>query len=218
MPLRNEDFAAFRYFLSVFTFDECKTRWRTIRDSYKKITKKTTGFAAPVKSKYNRDNLKFLDSCLQNRRQFIMQIIFTSVFGENVNCFNELCPFRSRCTIDKDETQLSTSNNDSFDHGSINEEGQGNTNDEDVEEVVEYDGVSALLKEHESRDDCSLRQNLQNESNRSEGSEKKDVKSSARKKNFWQTFSVGVSNDCRFLKEWQKKQNLIILFLHSSKV
>ena len=61
----------------------------------------------------------------------------------------------------------------SFDHGSINEEGQGNTNNEDVEEVIEYDGVGSSLKERESRDDCSLRQNLQNESNRSEGSEKK---------------------------------------------
>jgi len=83
-----------------------------------------------------------------------MKIIFISVFGENVNYFNELFCFRSRCTIDKDETQLSTSNNDSFDHGSINEEGQGNTNDEDIEEVVEYDGVSSSLKEHESRDDA----------------------------------------------------------------
>ena len=68
MPLKKEDFAALRYFLSIFTADECKTRWRTIRNSYKKITKKTTGTAAPVKSKYNRDNLKFLDSCLQVRR------------------------------------------------------------------------------------------------------------------------------------------------------
>jgi len=68
MPLKKEDFAAFSYFLSIFTVDECKTRWRTIRDSYKKITKKITGSAAPVKSKYNRDNLKFLDSCLQDRR------------------------------------------------------------------------------------------------------------------------------------------------------
>jgi len=67
-PLKKENFAAFRYFLSIFTVDEYKTRWRTIRDSYKKITKKTTGTAAPVKSKYNRDNLKFLDSCLQDRR------------------------------------------------------------------------------------------------------------------------------------------------------
>jgi len=89
-----------------------------------------------------------------------MQIILTSVFGENVNYFSELCCFRSRCTIDKYETWLSTSNNDSFDHGSINEDGQGNTNDEDAEEVIEYDGVSASLKEHEFRDDCSLRQNL----------------------------------------------------------
>jgi len=38
--------------------------------------------------------------------------------------------------------------------------------------VVQYDGVSASLKEHESCDDCSLRQNLQNESNCSEESRK----------------------------------------------
>jgi len=67
MPLTKEDLAAFRNFLSIFTADECKTCWRTIWDSYKKkITKKTTGSAAPVKSKYKRDNLKFLDSCLQD--------------------------------------------------------------------------------------------------------------------------------------------------------
>jgi hypothetical protein len=69
----------------------------------------------------------------------VIQILFISVFGENVNYFFELCCFRSRCTTDKDETQLPTSNKDSFDHSSINEGGQGNTNDEDVEEVVEYD-------------------------------------------------------------------------------
>jgi len=75
-----------------------------------------------------------------------MQIIFTSVFGENVNYFSELRCFRSRCTIEKTETQLSTSNNDSFDHGSIIEDGRGNTKDGDVEEVVEYDdGVRARL-------------------------------------------------------------------------
>ena len=50
MHLKKEDFAALRYFLLVFTADECKTRWRTIRDSYKKITKKTTGSAAPGRS------------------------------------------------------------------------------------------------------------------------------------------------------------------------
>ena len=101
-----------------------------------------------------------------------MQIIFTSIFGENFNYFSELCCFRSRCTTDKAETQLFTSNKDGFDHGSINEEGQGNTDDDD-EEVVECDGVSASPNEHESRDDCSLRQNLHNESNRSEESRKK---------------------------------------------
>ena len=55
-----------------------------------KITKKTTGSAVPGKSKYNRDNLKFLDSCLQERRQFVMQITFTSVFGENVISVNSV--------------------------------------------------------------------------------------------------------------------------------
>ena len=54
MPLKKEDFAALRYFLSLLTVDKCKTRLRTIRDSYKK-NKKTTGSAAPVKSKYNRN-------------------------------------------------------------------------------------------------------------------------------------------------------------------
>ena len=90
--------------------------------------------------------------------------------------------------------------------------------------MFECDGVSASLKEHESRDNCSLRPNLRNESNRSEESEK-GVKSSAKKKkNFWQTFSLIVRNECKFLKAWQKKkqkkQNLIILFffLHYSKL
>jgi hypothetical protein len=62
--------------------------------------------------------------------------------------------------------------------------------------------------------------NLQNESNRSEGSEKKD-KVFSQKEKLLVEFSAGVRNDCKFLKEWQKKQktqNLIILFLHSSKV
>ena len=68
MPLKKEDFATFRYFLSIFTVDKCKAHWLTIWDSYKKISMKMRGSAAPVKSKYNRDNLKFLDSCLQDTR------------------------------------------------------------------------------------------------------------------------------------------------------
>ena len=134
-----------------------------------------------------------------------MQIIFTSVFGENVNYCNELCCFSSRCTIDKDETLLSTSNNDSFDHGSINEEGQGNTNDEEVEEVAEYDGVSASLKEHESRDDCSLRQNLQNESNRSEGSEKKRHKVVSQKEKLLADIFRGREERLQILKRMAEK-------------
>jgi len=50
---------------------------------------------------------------------------------------------------------------------------------------------------------------------------RKDVKSSVKRENFWQTFSMGVRNDCKFLKEWQKKQkkqDLMILFSHSSEV
>ena len=67
------------------------------------------------------------------------------MFGENVNYFNGLFCSTSRCAPDKDETRLSTSDDDSFDHGSINEEGQEDTNDEGIEEVVEYDSVSSSL-------------------------------------------------------------------------
>ena len=134
-----------------------------------------------------------------------MQIIFTSVFGENVNYFNDLCCFRSRCTIDKEEAQLSTSNNDSFHRGSINEEGQGNTNDEDVEVVVEYDGVRTSLRKHESRDDCSLRQNLQNESNRSEGSEKKRRKVVSQKEKLLADIFLGREERLQILKRMAEK-------------
>jgi hypothetical protein len=46
---------------------------------------------------------------------------------------------------------------------------------------------------------------------------RKDVKSSARKENFWQKFPEVVRTDCKCLKEWQKKRKQripIILFLH----
>jgi len=132
-----------------------------------------------------------------------MQILFTYVFGVNVNYFNKSCCFRRRCTIDKDETQLSTSN-DSFDHGSINEEGQGNTND-DVAEVVQYDGVSASLKEHESREDCSLRQNLQNESSHSEGSEKKRRKVVSQKEKLLADIFRGREERWQILKRMAEK-------------
>ena len=71
--------------------------------------------------------------------------------------------------------------------------------------MVESDGVSTSLGGYESPDHCGLRQNLQSKSNRNRGSERKDVKSSSRKENFGQKFPEGVSNDCIFLKEWQKK-------------
>jgi hypothetical protein len=134
--------------------------------------------------------------------------------------FNELCCFRSGCTIDKDETQLYTSTNDCFDHASINEEGQGNTNYEDVEVVVECDGVSASLKEHETHDDCSFRQNLQNESNRSEGSETKRRKVVSQKEKLLADIFRGREERLQILKRMAelKKQNLRILFLHSSKI
>ena len=50
--------------------------------------------------------------------------------------------------------------------------------------MVEYDGVSSSLKEHESRNVCSLRQNLQNETIAVKDQKRKDVKSLARMKNF----------------------------------
>nr|CAD7201477.1 unnamed protein product [Timema douglasi] len=50
---------------------ECKTRWRTIRDSYRKIKnkKKQKGSRAgvPAKSKYNDQKLRFLDEAILKR-------------------------------------------------------------------------------------------------------------------------------------------------------
>nr|CAD7590668.1 unnamed protein product [Timema genevievae] len=50
---------------------ECKTRWRTIRDSYRKIKnkKKQKGSraGAPAKSKYNDKKLRFLDEAILKR-------------------------------------------------------------------------------------------------------------------------------------------------------
>ena len=51
--------------------NDCKTRWRTIRDSYKKNLKKQklgTGSAAAKKSKYNVDTLSFLSDIEDERR------------------------------------------------------------------------------------------------------------------------------------------------------
>ena len=87
--------------------------------------------------------------------------------------------------------------------------------------MVQYDGVSASLKEHESREDCSLRQNLQNESSHSEGSEKEKKRKVVSQK---EKLLADIFRGCedQFLKEWQKKkqksQNLVVLFLHSSEV
>nr|CAD7431393.1 unnamed protein product [Timema monikensis] len=50
---------------------ECKTRWRTIRDSYRKIKnkKKQKGsrVGVPAKSKYNDKKLRFLDEAILKR-------------------------------------------------------------------------------------------------------------------------------------------------------
>ncbi|XP_068084375.1 uncharacterized protein [Anabrus simplex] len=53
------------------TENECKTRWRSIRDTYRKIKikgKYKTGSAAPSKSKYNTAKFAFLDVALQERK------------------------------------------------------------------------------------------------------------------------------------------------------
>jgi hypothetical protein len=69
IALKKENPSAFKNFISIFTVDECKTCWRIIRNAFKKINeKKMTGSAAAEESKYDRDNLKFLDSCLQDRQ------------------------------------------------------------------------------------------------------------------------------------------------------
>ena len=63
----------------------------------------------------------------------------------------------------------------------------------------------ASLTEHESKDDCSLRQNLQNESNRSEGSEKKRRKIAIKKKLLTNIFS-GRDERLQILKRMAEKK------------
>lgn len=71
--------------------------------------------------------------------------------------------------------------------------------------MVEYDGVSLSLKEHESRDDCSLRQNLQNESHRSEGSEKKRRKVVSQKEKLLADIFHGREERLQILKRMAEK-------------
>ena len=72
--------------------------------------------------------------------------------------------------------------------------------------MVEYDGVSASLKEHESRDDRSLRQNLQNESNRSEGSERKRRKVVGQKEKLLADIFRGREERFQILKRMAEKK------------
>ena len=72
--------------------------------------------------------------------------------------------------------------------------------------MFECDGVSASLKEHESRDNCSLRPNLRNESNRSEESEK-GVKSSAKKEKLLADIFLGREERMQILKSMAEKKN-----------
>nr|CAD7269272.1 unnamed protein product [Timema shepardi] len=60
---------------------ECKTRWRTIRDSYRKIKnkKKQKGSRAgvPAKSKYNDKKLRFLDEAILKRTTRTKKVVST---------------------------------------------------------------------------------------------------------------------------------------------
>ena len=71
--------------------------------------------------------------------------------------------------------------------------------------MAEYGDVSASLKEHDSRDDCSWRQNLQNESNRSEGSEKKRRKVVSQKEKLLADISRGREERLQILKRMAEK-------------
>ena len=71
--------------------------------------------------------------------------------------------------------------------------------------MVEYDGVSSSLKEHESRNVCSLRQNLQNESNLSEGTEKKRRKVVSQKEKLLAGIFRGHEERLQILKRMAEK-------------
>lgn len=107
--------------------------------------------------------------------------MFIAIFGDNLHYSNKLFCFRLQCTIQEDETQLPTSNNNSAGHGLINEEGQRNINKQYTKDVVENDGVSASLRGYKSPDHCSVRQNLQSETIQNEGLEEKRHKVISRK-------------------------------------
>ena len=69
MPLKKEDFVQhLGIFFQSLQLTSAKRVGELDGTHIKKITRKTTGSAAPEKSKYNRDNPKFFDSCLQDRR------------------------------------------------------------------------------------------------------------------------------------------------------
>jgi hypothetical protein len=40
IPLKKEEFSAFKNFISIFTVDECKTCWQTIWNAYIKVIRR----------------------------------------------------------------------------------------------------------------------------------------------------------------------------------
>ena len=60
---------------------------------------------------------------------------------------------------------------------------------------------------HESRDDCSLRQNLQNESNRSDGSEKKRREDVSQKEKLLADIFREGEEPLQILKRMAEKKN-----------
>nr|CAD7459043.1 unnamed protein product [Timema tahoe] len=86
---------------------ECKTRWRTIRDSYRKIKnkKKQKGSraGAPAKSKYNDKKLRFLDEAILKRTTRTKKVVSDVGSLRSVNNAEE---------DSNDKTSLGVSNED----------------------------------------------------------------------------------------------------------
>ncbi|XP_046397263.1 uncharacterized protein LOC124164124 isoform X2 [Ischnura elegans] len=92
------------------TVTECKTRWRTIRDSYRKNKKKARlDDDAPSRSKYDDDNLRFLDDVPMKERRKLPPKAVREQQSQNGPIYVQAASFAVQCN----EESLGTEGADS---------------------------------------------------------------------------------------------------------
>ncbi|CAG9760110.1 unnamed protein product [Ceutorhynchus assimilis] len=118
------------------TEEDCRKRWRNIRDAYKKSKKKTTTGSAAKKSKYNNnDHLKFLDASLTERDSSHCTLDNDDDQKENVEqIFNidesASSPFLGSGdeNVCQDKTNSSTASNEKIRRRTLSQENESNEN------------------------------------------------------------------------------------------